>query len=164
MKPLTAPERTSKNKLLCVAWEFLACQRGTLWQVEESLWAELFEEQNYTSDRKWHPGLCLAIPSAPQGILPNAIMTLGTSGRSGPLVIEGVTEEVDANYPTSFGALIAPVAGREFVCQEPSEDAGDKPGGLFRRARIKVNWHKRRLGAEEEKRMNEIFPSWLWQE
>jgi hypothetical protein len=161
--PLSPSERTNAEKLLAVAWEFLACRRGTLWQVDEELWIEVFSDQGYASDRRWHPGLCLALQGQPAAVLPAAIMTLGTSGKHGPLVVCGVTKDLGAGHPTSFGELLAPISGREFVTRPEHEEAKPAKGRRFSRARVVVNWDKRFLSVAEAEHLDAAFPDWLWE-
>lgn len=163
MKPLSAEEREDPNHLFNLAWDFMNCHRASLWKVREDLWEEALNSQNYESERTWHPGLCLGIQQETEDSMPIVTMTLGTTGRAGPLVLRGVTDLKGTDYPTSFGALIGPVPGSEFVREAVGADRNEVRGWWGSRRRVSVNWHKRYLTPQEEARLEEVLPKWLWE-
>jgi len=158
MDSLSDDQRRDELSRLEVAWAFADCTQGTLWRVREDLWKECL--QDYDSDRRWHPGLCLGTNPV-EDQLPIAIMSHGSSGTSGPLVLRGLTEERGQDYPSSFGSLMAPIAGIEFVTTAPDADPEDLSGPWWKKRRVSVNWHKRRLTEHEQEKFERMLPDWM---
>ena len=113
---------------------------GTLWWVDESLWQDCLGGYDRKSTRKGHPGLS-AMRQPVTDIYGQAPMFHGTSGRSGPVVVTGLSPDNPPGLRTAFGHLLAPVPLKEWTSLD----------GL---RRVRANRHKPRLGRHEQARFN----------
>lgn len=78
-------------------------------------------------------------------------MLHGTTGTHGPVVVQGLTEDLGPNHQTSFGHLVSParIGLENILFRDPEADPEQTSGQWFRRKRVASNLHKPRLNESE---------------
>lgn len=142
-------KRLSRLLDTCIDMSF-----GTVWRVREEIWKQSFRQQgqryDWESDRKWHPGVSLR--STPlTNVHEYAPMLHGSSGDHGPVVVRGLTHDVDSDYATSFGRIVRPakVAFKDATSAARAVCKEDLEGRLIDRTLVSANLDKPRLTATE---------------
>ena len=86
---------------------------GTLWRVREDVWEKNLRVSEYTSNRKWHPGLSILAKKNTQNDNEETVPLLfGTSGKKGKILVRGISNDkkYGKTHTCVFGKIIAPIA------------------------------------------------------
>jgi hypothetical protein len=109
---------------------------GTLWKIKEELWKKrIHRDEQYDSDRVWHPGLSIQRNRVVESyeLIPILHGTSKGSNRKS-IVVKGITEDRGAEKKTFFGRIFAPIEITDF---------------LFDKRSISKNRHKPKINTEE---------------
>ena len=109
---------------------------GTLWQIKEELWKErIHQNEQYDSDRVWHPGLSIQRNRVVESYELIPILH-GTSkgSKKTSIVVKEITEYGGKNKRTFFGRIFAPIQITDFLLDKHS---------------ISKNRHKSKITSEE---------------
>lgn len=142
-------KRISELLKTCVDMSF-----GSVWCIQETVWIKTFlkEGQRYdeNSKRKWHPGVSLRTTPL-TSVYEYIPMLHGSSGDHGPVIVRGLTPNVDADYATSFGRIVRPakVAVTDATSSAPTVCKEHLVGRMIDRSMVSANLHKPRLNEAE---------------
>ena len=94
---------------------------GTLWRVREDIWINNLSKYDKESSRKWHPGLSIANQKTNLGNETTIPVLHGSSGKSGPVVVAGITSEepYSEDHKCVFGKILQPVLLRSNILHAP---------------------------------------------
>ena len=141
-------ETANRNRWTAVMTRVQPPTFGSLWWVDESLWKDLIRGYDQKSSRHGHPGLS-AMRYPITDLFSQVPMFHGRSGHSGPVSVRGLDPDKPADYQTSFGRLVAPVAVNEWTPLD---------GGR----RVSANCHKPQLDSQEQAKFDVFLNRRTW--
>ena len=138
---------------------------GSLWRVREDVWKDNLRVSNYTSDRKWHPGLSILAEKNKQNDNEETVPVLfGTSGKRGMILVRGISNDkkYGKTHTCVFGKIIAPIALSKKKLWEQEIKYGLFHGHLnddpwFEEFEVIPNREKPRLDSGEQEQLEKFL-------
>jgi hypothetical protein len=98
-------------------------RRGSLWRIKESLWKERLVNNNYKSDRIWHPGLSIKKNRIVESLEKIPMLHGSSKGsKKKSIIVKGISKEGGKDKKTYFGRLIAPIYMSDFTGNKKPEN------------------------------------------
>ena len=142
-------KRISQLLKACIGMLF-----GSVWRIGEGIWKEKFRQQgqryDWNNKRQWHPGVSVRTEAA-TSLHEYIPMLHGSSGDHGPVVVRGLSKELAADHPTSFGTIVRPakISVKDITLPSRIRSKEQLQGRLIDRSIISANMHKMRLDEAE---------------
>jgi len=136
---------------------------GTLWRVREDIWINNLSKYDKESSRKWHPGLSIANQKTNLGNETTIPVLHGSSGKSGPVVVAGITSEepYSEDHKCVFGKILQPVLLNRSKMEELdrtgevfNQDLGKRWYETFE---VIPNRYKPRINADENNQLKSFL-------